>query len=84
MKIIETPYQSLACPSYDQLEALATRRTQCTLTYRDGLEIKNTAGIIIDLFSKSGAEYLKLDTLLVIRLDQLIDVNGIPMQSKSC
>jgi Rho-binding antiterminator len=84
MNTIETPYRSLACSSYDQLESLAMRKSKCTITYLDGSELKKETGIITDLFSRGGAEYITLNTTLVIRLDQLIDVNGISMQSQSC
>jgi len=84
MEKIETKYQNLACSLYDQLEAFATKRERCHIRYMNGNEIQIMSGIIVDLFSKDGAEYLKLNTSEIIRLDHLVDVNGIPMNTKSC
>ncbi len=75
-------YQSISCSYYDQLEAYATRRTVCTITYSANGE-QTATGVIVDLFAKEGAEYLTLDTGAVIRLDHLISINGVPV-SKFC
>jgi Rho-binding antiterminator len=72
-----TKYQNISCSYYDQLEVYATKKTQCSVIYiAKDLEITSD-GIIVDLFAKDGAEYLKLNNGIVIRLDQLISINGI-------
>ena len=74
-------YQNISCSYYDQLEAYATKKTHCSVIYNaDDLE-KTSNGIIVDLFTKDGAEYLKLNNGIVIRLDQLISINGVPVSN---
>lgn len=76
-------YQKISCSYYDQLEAYATKRTHCVVRYHaDDLE-KISDGIIVDVYAKEGAEYLKLNNGIIIRLDQLISINGIPV-SNAC
>ncbi len=71
-------YQSISCSYYDQIEAYATKRTHCSILYRDESE-KIADGIIVDIYSKESAEYLKVDNGTVIRLDHIISINGIPV-----
>ncbi|MEW6061074.1 MAG: hypothetical protein AB1600_03940 [Bacteroidota bacterium] len=79
MKHDQMPYRSIGCSYYDQLEAFATQRTRCTISYEDTNGPQSAEGIIVDLFAKDGAEYLQLDNGTVIRLDHLHSVNGIPV-----
>ncbi len=74
-------YQNISCSYYDQLEAYATKRTHCAVVYRVDEQEKTSEGIIVDLFAKDGAEYLKLNNGIVIRLDQLISINGVPVSN---
>ncbi|MFA6468791.1 MAG: hypothetical protein WCW35_07825 [Bacteroidota bacterium] len=74
----ETPYKSIGCSYYDQLEAFATQQAQCSIVYREETE-RTIAGVIVDVYAKEGAEYLKLDNGIIIRLDHLVSVNGIPV-----
>lgn len=76
----EKKYQSIGCSYYDQLEAYATERTQCEIVYKDSTVEKNAHGVIVDLYAKDGAEYLKLNDGTVIRLDHLVSVNGKQLQ----
>lgn len=76
-------YQSISCSYYDQLEAFATKRSHCILVYRVDHSETISNGIIVDVFAQEGAEYLKLDTSTVIRLDHLISINGIPVDKIS-
>lgn len=73
----ENTYRSIGCSYYDQLEAYATQRTHCSILFKEGDHEHTTEGIIIDLFARDGAEYLKLDNGTVIRLDHIVSVNGI-------
>jgi len=77
----EPEYQNLSCSFYDQLEAFAVRRDRCAVRYRTANGTGFLVGTITDLFSKEGAEYLTIDNSTPIRLDHLIDVNGIPMNN---
>ena len=73
------PYQSLSCSLYDNLEAFATRKVLCEIVFRTEKEIQTSTSVITNIFSKSGAEFLQLENNIVIRLDNLITVNGIRM-----
>lgn len=73
------PYRSIGCSYYDRLEAFATSRTRCSLVYTDEGTERSVDGVIVDLFARDGAEFLKLDNGTVIRLDRLRFVNGIPL-----
>lgn len=75
-------YQNINCSYYDRLEAFATNRTNCSILYHDGTE-KTVEGIIVDLFARDGAEYLKLNSGTVIRLDHLVSINGLAVNSPS-
>lgn len=70
-------YQPISCNFYDELEALATLRSSCTIIYQDEhANRQETEGVIKDLYIRDKAEYLLLNTGFEIRLDQLISVNG--------
>lgn len=66
------------CDLQDQLEASCVRRQRVQLVYHDDnrteIEI-NT--YVVDIYAQGGADYLRLDTHQVLRIDQLISVNGI-------
>ncbi|TXB63242.1 hypothetical protein [Phaeodactylibacter luteus] len=73
-------YQPINCSFYDELEARATLRRLCQITYRDesgGLQ--RAEGVIQDFFIREKAEYLLLSTGQAIRLDRLIVVDGLPV-----
>lgn len=72
-------YQNISCSYYDQLEAFATQRTRCSIMFKEEGNEQTTEGIIVDLFARDGAEYLKLDSGTVIRLDHIVSVNGITL-----
>ena len=74
-------YQSISCSYYDQLEAYATKRTECEILFSDNGNESVVKGIITDIFAKDGAEYLKMNNALVIRLDKIISINGIPVNN---
>ena len=74
-------YQNISCSYYDQLEAYATKRTKCLVIYFDDDLEKTLEGIIVDVFAKDSAEYLKLNNGIVIRLDQLISINGVSVSN---
>ncbi|MFZ4620677.1 MAG: hypothetical protein ACOYNS_08965 [Bacteroidota bacterium] len=76
-------YQNISCSYYDRLEAFATRKAECVIIYNDGTE-KNETGVIVDLFASDGAEYLKLNSGTVIRLDHLVSINGLPVGNNVC
>ena len=69
-------YRPIDCSLHDQLEAAATLRRTVQIVYeRDGETIE-TADRILDIFTRDGAEFLKLSATEV-RLDDLRIVDGV-------
>lgn len=73
------PYRSIGCSYYDRLEALAVRRTRCTLVFETEGTERSASGVITDLFVRDAAEYLRLDDGTEVRLDHLRSVDGVPV-----
>lgn len=72
------PYRPLACALYDRLEALATRRARVPVVFTgpDG-RAQHAQAVVADVFSEGEAEFLRLDTGAVVRLDALVSVDGV-------
>ncbi len=68
-------YQPIACSFHDRLEDWAVRRTPVEIVWQDGDERKTANERIKDVFARDGADHLKLDSGLIIRLDRLISVD---------
>lgn len=80
MEEAEKIYQPIDCDYYDRLEAWATMHTVCLLVFRDEQGVEQTvSGRIEDLYALNKVEYLRMDNGLLIRLDQLLSVNGTPL-----
>ncbi len=78
-------YKPISCSFYDYLEAFALKKVNCTIEYIENGNSFQTKGIIVDLFSKDKVEFLLLDNGALIRLDNLLKVNGISLKSfESC
>jgi len=80
------PYRPIACGLHDELQLRAMRRIAVTLRYRgdaggDAPEgessVRQRAGRVVDVRTRDGAEYLVLDDGAEIRLDRLVEVDGI-------
>lgn len=71
-------YKPIACGLYDELELRALRKSKVSLSYKgNNGELKTIVCLITDLFSKEKIEYLKTDRELIIRLDDLVEVDNI-------
>ena len=70
-----TDYRPIDCSVHDRLEHFAVRRTVLSVRFAsaDGTE-QDRDGRIEDLYTRDGAEYLRLDDGTEIRLDQLREV----------
>jgi Rho-binding antiterminator len=74
----EREYRPVDCLLHDQLESAATLRKKVRIAFRD-----STGGSgqledrIVDVYTRAGAEYVKLEGGREIRLDDLQEVNGI-------
>ena len=76
-------YQPVSCAFYDELEAFATLREPVLIRYYDEgqtLHALETTGVIVDLFIRDKAEYLRTDTGREVRLDRLESVGGKVLQ----
>lgn len=72
-------YQPIACSFHDRLEALATLRAPVSIRYLDesGATVE-VRGRIADLYAREGAEFLRTDAGVEIRLDRLEGVAEEP------
>jgi Rho-binding antiterminator len=78
-------YSPIDCNYYDRLEAWATLRKDCDIVWINNDRLKHQVkSKILSLEIRNGAEYLIGEQGLQIRLDQLISVNGIPLEGHSC
>lgn len=69
-------YQPIDCGFHDQLLERATFRRPTTITYRgDQGETVVVEDVIEDVFSRRGAEYIRLRAGREIRLDKIIRMN---------
>ena len=69
-------YTPVNCNFYDELEALATLGKRCEIIFLNEEGRVTLTGIIKDLYTRDGVEYLRMDSGLVIRLDKLVQVDG--------
>ena len=72
-------YCLVDCGFHAQLEALATLRQICQISYRTETgKIVEVQDQIVDVYAANKADFLKLKDGVEIRLDRLISVNGQP------
>jgi Rho-binding antiterminator len=66
-------YRPIACSVHDRLEALATLRARVTIRYLDEAgAAAEVRGRIADLYARGGAEFLRTDAGVEIRLDRIM------------
>ncbi len=81
---MEKEYKPIACGLYDELELRALRKHIVKLTFQnDKNENEIIECIIADLFSKDKIEFLKTNDGKIIRLDDVLELDGI-IFNKSC
>jgi len=60
--------------------ASATLRRECELTVKaPGEPARRMRGVIVDVYSRGGAEYLQLDDGTTLRLDDIVELDGQPV-----
>ncbi|BAU67341.1 hypothetical protein STA3757_47530 [Stanieria sp. NIES-3757] len=65
-------YTPVSCDLYDQLEAIATLKQECTITYKqENGQWAKAKGRIVDVYAADGADWCKLSNDTVIRLDKI-------------
>lgn len=75
---MDTNYKPIDCRYYDHLEAAASKREHVNLQYLSDIrEFLTASGIINNIETKNGEEYLTLSTGEEIRLDRVVRLNDI-------
>jgi len=81
---MEKEYTPIACGLYDELELRALRKKTIKLTFQNDKNDNETIECTIaDLFSKDKIEFLKTNDGRIIRLDDVLEIDGI-IFNKSC
>lgn len=77
---MDQDYLPIDCDEHDVLLALATLRRpmRCTVRRPDG-QVAELEGIIEDVYTSAGAEYMRVSEGSVVRLDHILTVDGRPM-----
>ena len=76
----ERPYRPIACDAHDRLLAAATLRRPTDLEVgAPGATPERIRGVIVDVYSREGAEYLLLADGRTIRLDEIRSLDGGPV-----
>jgi Rho-binding antiterminator len=74
---MENPYNPIDCNFYDYFLDASTRKLPSEIRYWEaGNEVVLKNAIITDVFTRQGEEFLLTNTALIIRLDQVISLNG--------
>jgi Rho-binding antiterminator len=78
---MDQPYQPIACDIHDAFLAQASLRRHCELTVRqpDGGSA-TISGVIADVYTREGAEYLQLRDGPTFRLDHILTLDGKPLR----
>jgi len=76
---MDQPYIPIDCERHDELLALATLRRPCMLEVdtTDGARM-TLEGVIEDVYTETGAEYLRLRGGPTVRLDRIRTLDGRP------
>lgn len=79
-------YIPIDCGFHDTLLDRATRRSVIELVYLDADEMPRTKHIVIkDVYTKQKEEFLLMNDGEIIRLDQIVSVDGIePPKNSNC
>jgi hypothetical protein len=84
MKFMALPYVLVNCDLYEKLEEYAVRRRQCDILYRD--DVGQTLTIrdrIVSLSVQNKVEYVRLEGGSSIRLDALIELDGMSLPANA-
>lgn len=76
-KLNKMKYQPISCSLYDRIESLSVLKKKVEINYivsKD--DDKSTSGIINNIFSKDGAEFIELNNT-IIRLDMIKSISEI-------
>ncbi len=77
-------YKPISCDAHDELLARATLKRECELVYENEQgKTESVRGVIEDVYTEEGAEYLRTKSGLTLRLDQLRRLDGEPLPTDS-
>jgi Rho-binding antiterminator len=76
------PYEPIACSLHDRIEDAAVRSRVVDIVYRNADGTRHgVSDRIVDWFSREGAEFLTTASGLVLRLDQILSIDGVEFRS---
>jgi transcriptional antiterminator Rof (Rho-off) len=76
---VSDAYHPIDCGLHDRLLAIATLRRTVGLRFLDGDGVPVEArDRVVDVFTRDGAEYLRTSEGTEVRLDRLLEVDGVP------
>ncbi|MGI0491931.1 hypothetical protein ACN4EG_08965 [Alkalinema pantanalense CENA528] len=74
----DRPYHPIDCDIYDRLLELILRCRICEVVYRNEAgESVVIQAKLVDIYSQNAVEFVRLDSGMVIRLDDLITVDSV-------
>lgn len=81
---MNTDYIPVDCTFHDLLESLATtgKPSRILFVTEAGAAQSRTAAIT-DLFAHQGEEFLVMSTGDTVRLDRLVEIDGVPMPAQA-
>ena len=78
------PYSPIDCGLHDELQLRVMRGREIDVTWLDSSgTTRRRTGRVLDVFSRAGEEFVRLDDELEIRLDRLQEVDGLSFRPKS-
>ena len=80
---MEDKYTPISCAFYDEFEAAAVKRIECTIVYKDEKEEKTIKAKVLDFKTKDKQEFMVLDNGLKIRLDKILLFNNLSPEDKN-
>lgn len=72
------PYEPIGCTLHDRLEDWAVRGTRVRIRWRTQEGERGVTDHIADVEARAGAEWLRTGGGEWVRLDRLVEVEGIP------
>ncbi len=82
---MSAPYHPIDCGLHDELQLRVLRGRAVDLAWRDPSgETTRRTSVLVDVFSRDAAEYLRLDDGTEVRLDHLIAVDDVAFDPLAC